>query len=37
MKSPRYDIGWQKLAEIDGEQGERVVEVVFDERDGRGE
>ena len=26
MKSERYKIGWDRLAEIDGEQGERVVE-----------
>jgi len=26
MKSERYKIGWDKLAEIDGEQGERLVE-----------
>jgi len=26
MKSERYKIGWNKLAEIDGEQGERLVE-----------
>jgi 4-carboxymuconolactone decarboxylase len=30
MKSERYKIGWDKLAEIDGEQGERVVEVLKD-------
>lgn len=30
MKSERYNIGWQKLAEIDGEQGERVVEALKD-------
>ena len=26
MKSERYERGWEKLAQIDGEQGERVVE-----------
>ncbi|MFO7987645.1 MAG: carboxymuconolactone decarboxylase family protein [Desulfatiglandaceae bacterium] len=26
MKSERYNIGWDKLTEIDGEQGEKVVE-----------
>ena len=25
MKSERFRVGWEKLAEIDGEQGERVV------------
>ena len=30
MKSERYKIGWDKLAEIDGEQGERVVEALKD-------
>ena len=30
MKSERYKIGWKKLAEIDGEQGERVVEALKD-------
>lgn len=30
MKSERYKIGWDKLAEIDGKQGERVVEVLKD-------
>jgi 4-carboxymuconolactone decarboxylase len=30
MKSERYKIGWEKLAEIDGEQGERVVEALKD-------
>jgi len=30
MKSERYKIGWNKLAEIDGEQGERVVEALKD-------
>ena len=30
MKSERYKIGWDKLAEIDGEQGERVVEALRD-------
>jgi 4-carboxymuconolactone decarboxylase len=30
MKSERYKIGWEKLAEIDGEQGERVIEALRD-------
>ena len=30
MKSERYRIGWDKLAEIDGEQGEKVVEALKD-------
>jgi 4-carboxymuconolactone decarboxylase len=30
MKSKRYKTGWKKLAEIDGEQGERVVEALKD-------
>lgn len=30
MKSERYQTGWQKLAEIDGEQGEKVVEALQD-------
>jgi 4-carboxymuconolactone decarboxylase len=30
MKSDRYKVGWDKLAEIDGEQGERVVEALKD-------
>ena len=30
MKSDRYKIGWEKLAEIDGEQGERVIEALKD-------
>lgn len=30
MKSDRYKIGWDKLTEIDGEQGERVVESLKD-------
>jgi 4-carboxymuconolactone decarboxylase len=30
MKSERYNIGWEKLAEIDGKQGERVVEALKD-------
>ena len=30
MKSERYKTGWNKLAEIDGEQGERVVEALKD-------
>jgi 4-carboxymuconolactone decarboxylase len=29
-KSERYKIGWDKLSEIDGEQGERVVEALKD-------
>jgi 4-carboxymuconolactone decarboxylase len=28
MKSERFRIGWEKLAEIDGKQGERVVEAL---------
>ncbi len=28
MKSDRYRIGWDKLREIDGEQGERVVQAL---------
>ena len=28
MKSERFKIGWEKLAEIDGEQGERVMEAL---------
>ena len=28
MKSERYKTGWNKLAEIDGEQGEKVVEAL---------
>ena len=28
MKSQRYKTGWNKLAEIDGEQGEKVVEAL---------
>lgn len=28
MKSERYKTGWDKLAEIDGKQGERVVEAL---------
>lgn len=28
MKSERYKIGWNKLSEIDGKQGERVVEAL---------
>jgi 4-carboxymuconolactone decarboxylase len=28
MKSERYKIGWNKLAEIDGLQGEKVVEAL---------
>lgn len=28
MKSERFKIGWEKLAEIDGEQGERVIEAL---------
>ena len=30
MKTERYTIGWKKLAEIDGEQGKRVVEALKD-------
>jgi 4-carboxymuconolactone decarboxylase len=30
MKSDRYQQGWRKLAEIDGEQGEKVVEALKD-------
>lgn len=30
MKSERYKAGWRKLAEIDGKQGERVVEALKD-------
>ena len=30
MKSERYKTGWNKLAEIDGQQGERVVEALKD-------
>jgi 4-carboxymuconolactone decarboxylase len=30
MKSDRYHSGWQKLAEIDGEQGEKVVAALKD-------
>lgn len=30
MKSDRYKSGWDKLAEIDGEQGEKVVEALRD-------
>jgi 4-carboxymuconolactone decarboxylase len=30
MKSDRYLTGWQKLAEIDGEQGEKVVQALKD-------
>jgi len=30
MKSERFKIGWNKLAEIDGKQGERVVEALKD-------
>ena len=30
MKSERFKIGWGKLAEIDGEQGERVIEALKD-------
>ena len=30
MKSERYKIGWEKLAEIDGEQGEKVFEALKD-------
>ena len=30
MKSERYKIGWEKLAEIDGELGEMVVKSLKD-------
>jgi 4-carboxymuconolactone decarboxylase len=30
MHSERYKVGWDKLAEIDGEQGERVVDALRD-------
>ena len=30
MKSERYNIGWDKLAEIDGKQGQRVVDALKD-------
>ena len=30
MKSDRYQQGWRKLAEIDGEQGEKVIEALKD-------
>jgi len=30
MKSERYKTGWEKLSEIDGEQGKRVVEALKD-------
>lgn len=30
MKSVRFKIGWDKLAEIDGEQGKRVIEALKD-------
>ena len=30
MKSERYKIGWDKLAEVDGNQGERVVQALKD-------
>ncbi|MBF0549448.1 MAG: carboxymuconolactone decarboxylase family protein [Deltaproteobacteria bacterium] len=30
MKSERYQRGWEKLAEIDGKQGERVIEALRD-------
>lgn len=30
MKSKRYETGWKKLAEIDGSQGEKVVEALKD-------
>lgn len=30
MKSDRYLTGWKKLAEIDGEQGEKVIEALKD-------
>ncbi len=28
MKSERFKIGWEKLAEIDGDQGDRVIEAL---------
>lgn len=28
MTTDRFDVGWSKLAEIDGEQGERVVQAL---------
>lgn len=28
MKSERFRIGWEKLAEIDGEQGEKVIDAL---------
>ena len=30
MKNERYEIGWKKLAEIDGEAGEKVIESLKD-------
>jgi 4-carboxymuconolactone decarboxylase len=30
MKSERFKIGWEKLAEIDEEQGDRVIEALKD-------
>lgn len=30
MKSDRFNIGWEKLSEIDGEQGERVIDALKD-------
>ena len=30
MKSERFNIGWKKLAEIDGDQGKRVIEALKD-------
>ena len=30
MKSKRFEIGWEKLAEIDGKQGEKVIESLKD-------
>ena len=30
MKSERFRIGWEKLAEIDGKQGEKVVDALKD-------
>lgn len=30
MQSERYQRGWQKLAEVDGEQGDRVIEALQD-------
>jgi 4-carboxymuconolactone decarboxylase len=30
MKSDRYKLGWEKLAEIDGAQGKRVIDALKD-------